>query len=359
MYSLDSVKTIFLEITNRCQASCPMCARNYHGYIDNPNVVPSDWTLGDFKTIINSEVLNKIEMLSFIGNYGDCIVNSELLDMVKYVSMTNPNVRVMIHTNGGARNTSWWTELAKSLPVSHDVVFGIDGLEDTHHLYRIGTKYETIIKNASTFINAGGKATWDMIRFKHNEHQVARCREIAKELGFMSFTVKDSGRFKDTSHKVLDKDRNVLYYIEPPTGTKSKIQTEQAIEFYRNAKIRIECESIKFSQLYIDHNGHVYPCCFVASVPYMHNESGDLIHSATNQAKEQHQVLLSKFGGYDKINSKLLSISTIITSDYWKSAWESSWADNSMIICNRVCGKTDSLVTKSMEQFVSIEKITG
>lgn len=359
MYGLDTVKTIFLEITNRCQASCPMCARNYHGYVDNPNVIPTDWTTEDFKKILTPEVLHSLDMLSFIGNYGDCIVNSDLLDMIKYVTNTNPNIRVMIHTNGSARSTSWWTELATSLPKSHDVVFGIDGLEDTHHYYRIGTKYETILRNAKAFIDAGGEATWDMIRFKHNEHQVDDCRQIAKDTGFKNFTVKDSGRFKSTSHKVLSKDREVIYYIEPPTTTKSKIQTETAIEFYRNTKLKINCESIKYNQLYIDHNGHVYPCCFVASVPYMYNEPGDLIHNATNETKVQHTNLISRFGGYAKINAKLLSISDIISSEYWRQTWEKTWAENSMFICSKVCGQVESLVTKSMEQFVSIENLKG
>ena len=53
-----------------------------------------------------------------------------------------------------------------------EVWFAIDGLEDTHSIYRQGTNWKKIIDNVMTFVDAGGKARWDMLVFQHNEHQV-------------------------------------------------------------------------------------------------------------------------------------------------------------------------------------------
>ena len=36
MFKFDQLEIVQVEITNRCQASCPMCPRNIHGGIENP-----------------------------------------------------------------------------------------------------------------------------------------------------------------------------------------------------------------------------------------------------------------------------------------------------------------------------------
>ena len=42
MFSFSDLENIHLEITNRCQASCPMCSRNYHGGLENPLIKNKD-----------------------------------------------------------------------------------------------------------------------------------------------------------------------------------------------------------------------------------------------------------------------------------------------------------------------------
>ena len=57
MFKFSELRQIHLEISNRCQASCPMCSRNYHGGQDNPLIKGKDWTLDEFKQIMSPEVL--------------------------------------------------------------------------------------------------------------------------------------------------------------------------------------------------------------------------------------------------------------------------------------------------------------
>ena len=52
MFKYSKLKNLHLEITNRCQAACPMCSRNYRGEIDNPYLKISDWTLNEFNQIV-------------------------------------------------------------------------------------------------------------------------------------------------------------------------------------------------------------------------------------------------------------------------------------------------------------------
>ena len=118
MFEFTSLKQIHLEITNNCQASCPMCSRNIDSGLDNPLISLTNWSLEDFKHIINETVLKQIEYYYFCGNYGDPILNNDLIDMCEYATLQAPNVGMSIHTNGGLRNTEWWGRLAKALPVN-------------------------------------------------------------------------------------------------------------------------------------------------------------------------------------------------------------------------------------------------
>ena len=175
----------------------------------------------DFKHIFTAEVLTQLDHIYFCGNYGDPILSNDLLEIVGYCTATNPNLHVAIHTNGSARTTKWWRGLYRVLPKKHCVHFALDGLEDTHHLYRVGTDFNKIIENAREFIACGGTAEWVFLSFKHNEHQIDQARTLASKLGFSSFSHKATGRFLEKPwFDVFDKGGNISYKIEPPTEHK-------------------------------------------------------------------------------------------------------------------------------------------
>ena len=81
MFKFDQLSQIHLEITNNCQARCPMCTRNVHGGVKNPFLKLTDWSLGDYQTIITRDIINQVRMIYFCGNYGDPLLNNDLLDM--------------------------------------------------------------------------------------------------------------------------------------------------------------------------------------------------------------------------------------------------------------------------------------
>lgn len=116
---------------------------------------------------------------------------------------------------GGA---DWWSRIA---PLLGECVFAIGGLQDTHSLYRRGTDFKTVLRNAQAFIRAGGTATWAFVIFKHNEHQVEEARRLSREMGFLSFRLKKTKRFFEAGKllqktKVCDKEGNVEYFLGPP-----------------------------------------------------------------------------------------------------------------------------------------------
>lgn len=362
MFKFSQLKKIHLEITNNCQASCPMCSRNTHGGLENSLIKLNSWSLEDFKSIMTKEVLEQINFYYFCGNFGDPILNNDLLEMCAYAADTSPNTAMAIHTNGSARNAQWWENLAKVLPKDHRVVFALDGVEDTHSLYRIGTDFYKILENAQSFINAGGIAEWAFIRFKHNEHQVTRAKQLAEIYGFKYFTTKDSSRFLlDVKYPVYNKGGNTTHYLEPSGYSEIKFIDRKVIDNYKQvvANSEIECYAAGLHEIYIDAYKNVFPCCWIAMIPYVPVDIDTIDQPVISIRKEiikQYNNLIKDLGGIESLHSLSKPIKLIINSPEWQTVWEKYWSAKGLITCARSCGKTNHL-SKPIDQFISKDKL--
>ena len=355
MFKFNNLEHIHLEITNRCQASCPMCSRNIHGGLENPLIKNQDWTITDFKNILTDEVLQQLKGFYLCGNFGDPIINNDLIEMCEYSTQVNSNLYIRIHTNGGARSTEWWKRLAKALPTKHNVIFAIDGLEDTHSLYRVGTDFNKVLENAKAFINAGGTAEWAFIKFKHNEHQLLAAEALAKEHGFARFTYKDSARFVATEQfPVYDTDGNTTRYLEPPTGSKINLITQDVIDNYKDvvAASEIDCYVVQTKEIYIDAYKKIMPCCFLASVPYNYTTSDDIANSVKVEIQNQYKQLVNDLGNTSAL---LHPIKDVINSEPWQTVWNKYWHEQKLITCARTCGVNK--LSKPKDQFIQVKNL--
>lgn len=343
MFDFTELADIHLEVTNNCQASCPMCPRNVNGGVVNQNVKIQNWSLADFKHIMTDRVLKQISGFYFCGNYGDPIINNDLISMIEYAVDINPSLYIRIHTNGSARTEQWWKSLATALPEKHNVIFAIDGAtQDTHVLYRIGTSFETILNNASAFIAAGGTAEWCYIRFKHNEHQVDDAKLLADNLGFARFSVKNTTRFiGDITFPVYDKNRNVTHYLESPSDAISILPSKDNIDNYKQvvAATDIICKVKYKKEIYIDVYKNIYPCCWIAVIPYKHIRN-DAAYNISCDMLTQHNAIINDFGGENNINALTFSIEDVINSKNYQSLWQKYWDNHELIVCAKECGKS-------------------
>jgi len=360
MFKFSDLKQIHLEISNNCQASCPMCSRNIDGGQENPLIKLKDWSLEDFKSVITPRVLKQLYGFYFCGNFGDPIMNNDLIEMCRYAKSQNENIQIHIHTNGGARKTQWWEDLAEALPINHLVIFGIDGLEDTNHLYRVGVNFNAVIRNARTFISAGGKAQWAFIRFKHNEHQLEEAKALSQELGFESFHHKESSRFiLEAKVKVVDRNGKIIHHIEPSTNTPMKFIDRKTIENYKEIVkgSKIECQVLKTKEIYIDAHGDLYSCCWLANTPYSHI-SEDASFEVRRKIKQQHDKMISILG---EVNTFKRPIEDIINSDEYQAIWKDMWHGNDKnIICARSCGVHQNVeISKCADQFLEVTRFNG
>jgi MoaA/NifB/PqqE/SkfB family radical SAM enzyme len=359
MFKFSQLKQIHLEITNNCQASCPMCSRNIHGGLENPLLKINSWTLEEFMTIMSAEVLNQIDSYYFCGNFGDPLLNNDLISMIQYSKKVAPDTGVRIHTNGSLRNKQWWIDLAESMPTLHRVIFAIDGLQDTHELYRIGTSFDKIIENACAFINAGGIADWVFIRFKHNEHQVDEARVLATKLGFSSFSVKDSSRFLlNPRFPVYNKQGNTTHELEPSGYSEIKFIDRKAVNDYKNIvqTTEISCQALESKEIYIDAFKRVFPCCYIAMIPYTPLDSEPIITNIRLEILNQYRTLLAELGGASSLDATLYSVKNIINSYEYQTVWQQYWDRRGLITCVRSCGVTAEF-SKPTEQVIASNQL--
>lgn len=265
MYSLKTLSAINFEISSHCNSKCPQCPR-----FDLKGFVQKDLKLQH----LSIELIRKIPLsampnlkeISFIGNFGDPLMHPELDHILNFFS----EKKIIISTNASLRDDTWWQNLGKRKNVT--VIFCIDGLEDTHHLYRRNTSFEKILHNSISFIKAGGQARWQFIVFKHNEHQINEAKTLSKKLGFIDIRFIYSNRFDTNSKfKVYDKGK-YLYTLEKgstQTLLRERLNSANNEKFWKELnkqKGEIICRWSEEKNIYIHSDGSVYPCCMIGNL---------------------------------------------------------------------------------------------
>ena len=178
MYNYSDIRSIHLEVTQNCQANCPMCDRNMNGKGINPHINLDELSLEDCKRIFTPEFMAQLDTMYMCGNLGDPIVARDTLKIFRYFREHNLTMWLSMNTNGGAKSAEWWKDLAQVINKKGAVIFSVDGLRDTNHLYRQGVNWDNVERNMQAFINAGGRARWDFLIFEHRGTVVAALEEM-------------------------------------------------------------------------------------------------------------------------------------------------------------------------------------
>ena len=342
MVNYSSIKQLHLEISTRCNASCPLCPRNIAGFDTDLGYPIHDMRLEEARKIFPPAFLQQLEKVLINGNFGDFVTARDNLKIVQYFAEQNPQLQIEISTNASAK-PDMWSKLGKIPNVT--VGFAIDGLKDTHSLYRKNTDWDLIISNAKKFIAAGGKAKWRMIQFDHNKHQRDECEQLSKDLGFIEFDLvydgRDTGPVYDRKGDfdyVIGNDlvkQNNNYPAKAETweawtvvGAMPSVRRKQYLQIKPNTKV--DCYSNKFSEIYVTATGEVYPCCwlgFYPNAPFKHAWQSDLFQVA------------------EAINSNNNALEVGIESAVeWFASIEKGWeldnySEGRLFLCDQMCGK--------------------
>lgn len=327
--NLSNIKKIQLDHSSRCNLACPQCARIFGNSI-NPSMPISDLTLDDYKILL--EPFDNDITLFHCGNYGDAISSPTFDETLDYSLSRTKQIRIA--TNGSLRNPEWWKNLAETSRNKIYVIFSIDGLQDTNHLYRIGSNYKKIIENATAFINAGGIAEWAFIEFEHNYHQIELARKLAKDIGFQKFSVKYTARFADqNSTSVETKKGNVIANKENHNSTDKKLILNNYKNFdeYVN-QTDITCKYQVDKTVFVDMEMKLWPCCWLGAPAYFNHENAQ-----TTSIKHLYNLYGNDF------NNMRIHGWKILEHDFFKNYLENSWNNQTemykrIYTCGRTCG---------------------
>lgn len=250
--SKQDLKWLHVEASSHCNAWCPACTRNNHGFGLSADLIEQDLIPEKLEAILLH--FPNLEGIQLCGNFGDPVASKFIVDLVKiskrYVK------KIQIHTNGSLRSVDWWSSFAKELHnIQHDVWFGIDGLAGVHEIYRQGTSFDKIIDNAKSFINAGGYATWQFIPYQHNEHQIAACMKMCYNLKFKKFHLARLYRQQtEARHWKSGEKFNLL----PPTKVSNLIRMKPK----QNRVLEENCMHLSMPSVYVSASGGISKCCY-------------------------------------------------------------------------------------------------
>lgn len=387
-WNFDELSQLHIELTNNCNAACPMCQRFLYGSkLTRPDLEISQISVEQFRTWIPPDVLRKINLILFCGTQGDPCVARDFYEICEYIHENSPDTAVRVHTNGGMKTPDWWYKVGQlfSLHRNHktkfwNMTFSIDGLEDTNHIYRRNVVWSKLIDNVRSFIDGNGRdkgTMWDFLIFEHNEHQIEEARALSKELGFEFFVPKralgvDNG-VQLTGMPVLDNQGKFEYWIRAPKNPENRnLQNPEGENFdtlcefsldsykeWKKNKLKIKdlyikdleelkpidtgsgcnikCKSSVFypkgKEIFIDSFGYVSPCCYIGT--HVNNLSSDL------RIAQVHTEIDKR--GKENFSLEKFSIKEILDRNHLNAIYADSWikpniSDGRIAMCEETCG---------------------
>ena len=348
IYTASQVFRVHVELTTRCNAACPMCPRTRAGGEPNPNLPLTELTLSDFQTMFPPSLLRRLKQFLFCGNYGDALTARDTLPICEYLRRENPQLRVKLVTNGSGRDAAFWSALAKLVTT---VTFSIDGLGEVNQIYRRRTSWERVMDAVRAYLSAGGRAEWDYLVFRHNEHQVAEAEALANQLGFAKFNVKRSQRFLVDGQAVdrfpvLKAEGGIAYHLELPTqpdyqnsGFVSLSSLRDRGQSYSDylGTTKIACKAVRDQQIYVSATGHVFPCCWL----------GQIYDSWPSPMAAEIRARIAELPeGLATLDLRQHSFDEIIDGPFFQElvvrGWSPAAPAGRLSACGRMCGEIDT-----------------
>lgn len=329
LYKFETIRKIEIDCTSYCNAFCGACDRNISGCETQPNLKLTHIDLETWKKIVDLENLQNINEIIFNGNFGDFSMHPHFIEMMEILANVKTNLYLNLNTNGGARSIQFWNDLAIVLNKfdKHDIKFGIDGLEDTHDLYRRGIDWNKRIENLKAFNSAGGNSIWKCIVFDYNKNSLDEISKFAHNVGCIAFQTNRNRTdplimksYKDFTTQTLTSptldEFNKLYKRKDVFKPHNKTPASNAVETHSE----IKCPYGEEGMIQIDPWGNVWPCCYI---------SGRQIDRNTNFDYNKYSV---------KNNISYNSLTSIV--EFIRNDLNLAWKNRDIDICNKCAGIT-------------------
>jgi MoaA/NifB/PqqE/SkfB family radical SAM enzyme len=243
---------IRLEASSACQLRCPSCPTTMG--LTEAVVGKASLRLADFVTLVDDNPwVGQVEL----SNYGEAFLNPELLDIFRHAFARNVTLTLANGVNLNHVREDVLEGLVRWQVAA--MTCSIDGAsQETYARYRVRGNFDHVIAHVRR-INAFKKVygsqrpalLWQFVAFGHNEHEVERARDLAKELG-MGFSVKLSWDPEFSPVKNEDLIRHV-------TGTGAATRQEY-LEKSGRAYLESICDQL-WSAPQVNWDGKLLGCC--------------------------------------------------------------------------------------------------
>lgn len=297
-----------IEVSSICALQCPRCPR-----LEVPSTeLNRELTLVFFQTRIGLAAVQGMRRVTFCGNDGDPIYCHDLVPICAWLKEVNPDLQIVIVTNGSNRPVSWWVQLARVLNDRDEVHWSLDGWDqDSNQQYRKNSRWTSIMDGYRAFAssNATTYRIWATIAFRFNQHDLDRMRDLAKAMDFDGWQLTKSTKFGSHYPQVYGEDD----YLRPTlpklvsssqrferqfNTLSSKVRHEPLKQiFWKRAQQLIKQNGhpalcrVGTKGVFVNSQGQFYPCCWTAN-RYEHN-------------RPWHDLSSSRFNLYQKTWSEI------------------------------------------------------
>ncbi len=275
-----------IEASSICALQCPRCPR-----AEVPeSLLNRQLTLEFFQQRIGSATIQQIKKITFCGNDGDPIYCKDFVAICSWLKQINPDIQLVIITNGSHKTTQWWQELAAVLTSNDTVQFSVDGHDqESNQLYRKNSNFDSIIQAIKTLQqHSDCYLSWAAIAFRFNQEHLEKMQNMAQTLGMDSFQLTKSTKFGskylvygandplEPTNTDLVASGHRFERIITKLSTKTMPGQQLKLLFKQRADNLPSGYSgiclIGNKGVFLNSRGEFYPCCWVAN-RYDHNQS--------------------------------------------------------------------------------------
>ena len=212
IFGKPSKYSLHVELTSRCILECPACPRTIWKDLVKSPVAKADLDLAAFVDFVDCEGGRELKRFTCCGDYGDPIYYPYLFE---FIEKFRDSKRFIIHTNGSKKPKDFWHRLASLMHKDDYMVFAIDGLEDTNHIYRINADWPSIMTGLDIMAASPATVKWKTIVFDYNYKQLPEIKKFAESKGAV-FQAERTHRYGKDSLKPPEQyiETNFLYQPE-------------------------------------------------------------------------------------------------------------------------------------------------
>jgi MoaA/NifB/PqqE/SkfB family radical SAM enzyme len=245
-----------IEASSVCQLRCRTCPT---GQGKTREYLGSGYLSPDYyQTFLDRHRrINHVEL----SNWGEALLNPGLINILRISSEKKVTVALV---NGVNLNTA--SEEVLSALVRYKVraiTCSIDGAsQETYSIYRVNGNFSAVLANIrkiNSFKEQYGtvfpKLKWQFVAFGHNEHEIAKAKQLAEELN-MSFKVKLSWEDVFYEHFSPVQDKSLVRQYSP-AGVADRREFED-----KSGKPYVDSCCIQmWKRPRINFDGRVLGCC--------------------------------------------------------------------------------------------------